>query len=249
MEEAYPLSEYLPIEFYNKEHKSYVSYLWDGYKTNYEGGSFSFAYLAIHMLYMTVIYSMLLKVKYWNPEHFDYALIGFRKGVRNGVNKGDTLFCFNEIKSEAVVVDFLRLLDFDYSQIGEFKTSIKKRNEIAHPNGQLTITNQATADFEIEKLIGYLDQIHQKFSPIIEDLLIQLLEENWNQEDFKHDNHKDEIREIIFPAYGFSLKDMEIIREFDITRLVDDPNFEEIEALFDAILNSYEVDESEEILD
>ncbi len=240
IDEAIVILEYVPIEFGNKEHEVYVQKLWESFTTNYDGKIYQFAYLAIHMLYMTVIYSMLLKVKLWKPDEFDYALIGINSNARNKIFRAENTFCFCELK-ESIVVEFLRLINFDYSEIGEFKRSVQIRNNIAHPNGLMPIFDQSGIDIEIEKLLGYIHKIQLRFPEIINNLFIDLLEKNWNADNFQYDNYKDEINEIIFPYYGFSNKDLEIIKKFDISLLENNSSFAEIQVLFEEIISLYGV--------
>lgn len=54
MEEAAELGNYLPLSFKTPKEQEYIEFLWDAFQSNYENKKYQFAFLAYHMLTMTL---------------------------------------------------------------------------------------------------------------------------------------------------------------------------------------------------
>ena len=80
MEEAGQLHDYLPVSFKTSEESEYVTFLWTSFQTNYMEGKFQFAFLAYHMLTMSLVYFKIWQIKRAWPKDFEKGLISFGKG-------------------------------------------------------------------------------------------------------------------------------------------------------------------------
>ena len=73
-DELYKMLEYLPEEFLDESEEKYIDALILAAQTSYENGLYQFAYVQYHMLFMTAVYYVLLKVSTLYPDEFEKAL-------------------------------------------------------------------------------------------------------------------------------------------------------------------------------
>ncbi len=81
MEEASELGNYLPLSFKSPKEQQYIEFLWDAFETNYTHGKYQFAFLAYHMLTMSLVYFNIWQIKQTEPKDFAMGLIGFGKDI------------------------------------------------------------------------------------------------------------------------------------------------------------------------
>ena len=72
---------------------------------------------------------------------------------------------------------------------------------------------------------------------MFENVLTTFLKNRWDIEDNQYDNYQDEINEAIIPNNFLSQADMNLILDFDINKIKENSDFENISALFDEIIN------------
>jgi len=80
---------------------------------------------------------------------------------------------------------------------------------------------------------------------MLEDILTKFLKNHWDIENNKYDNYQDEVNEVYIPDNCLSQADMNLILGFDINKLKENSDFENISALFDEIKRLYMVTEVE----
>lgn len=248
MEEAYQIFDYLPRRYRNKANQEYLQFLWDSFETNYQNGKYTFAFIAFHMLYMSVIYSILWKIKHWKVQEFEHALIGFNKEECKKIADSEDLFIFHII-SERRIFNFLKLLSFTESEIGQFRKTVNYRNEAAHSNGVISFSSQNALETEIYELLGHLETIQASCNEMVEDALIAFLQDHWDIETNQYYNYQDEINEVFIPDNSLSQADLNLISDFDIQSLAEEPHFAKMGELLTEIHNIYAINELEEVGD
>ena len=243
MEEAYKILEYLPIRFRTQANHEYINFLWESFVVNYQNKKYIFAYIAFHMIFMSAIYSILWKIKCCNPTSFDHALIGLGRNRKDIKKDNANLFSLSAI-NETTILEFLRLLDFEFSEIKEFKKIVDDRNNMAHSNGEIFLKDQVSLDEKITTMLEYLQKIQEKCPKMLEDMLIGFLQNHWDIDTNQYDNLSDEIDEIFIPDNILSRVDLNLILEFDITRLEQDPHYDQMVFLFEEIKEAYTLEEA-----
>ncbi len=71
MDDALSLYEFLPVSFRNKDEEKYIQFLQNAFEKNYEIGSFEFAGLAFHLLYMSFFCFSVWQIKLARKVDFD----------------------------------------------------------------------------------------------------------------------------------------------------------------------------------
>ena len=234
MDDAFQIYEYLPIYDPNPAHQKYIQFLWDSCAANYQVGQYTFAFIPFHMLYMSVIYSIMWKLKRFKPVEFGYALIGFRADQRKRILSADEIFSFH-VLNESQIFDILLLLNFDNNSIGRFKSSVKTRNKAAHPSGVIAFPEQQALDRQITEMLQNLEAIQSGCPEMLQHLLYTFLESSWDNEINQYGNYQDEINEAFIRQNLLSLADLKDIVAIDLQPLDDRSHIAEIRELFSAI--------------
>lgn len=90
-DELYKMLEYLPEEFLDESEEKYIDALILAAQTSYENGLYQFAYVQYHMLFMTAVYYVLLKVSALYPDEFEKALFYLLKDRLTGFPEFDKM--------------------------------------------------------------------------------------------------------------------------------------------------------------
>jgi len=77
METAYQIFEYLPLKYKNSSDADYFSFLVHSVDQNYQAENYHFAVVALHMIYMGIVYHYIYGIFRADPKRFEYVLIGF----------------------------------------------------------------------------------------------------------------------------------------------------------------------------
>jgi hypothetical protein len=241
MEEAFELTEYLPLSFKTQSEQDYIAFLWDAFETNYASGKHQFAFLAYHMLTMSFVYFNIWQIKQNRPVDFLKATYGFTKDNEDAVLSATSPFTFSEI-GESAIFRFLKLIDCDNGKIGTYTKLVKERNATAHSNGVIQYADQKTLDRQIAETLRVVDEIQRHSKCIIEDCYRQFLLESNEPEDREYPDDADQIREVLIHGNYLSQKDIELCAAFDITEheeLEMHHNFPGIESLHQTLCASY----------
>ena len=245
MEEAFELADYLPLSFKSPKEQEYIRFLWDAFDTNYTGEKYQFAFLAYHMLAMSVVYFNIWQIKQTEPLDFEKGLIGFGKDIEKTFLDATSPFVFSSV-SERSILRLLKLIGCDNSNIGTYAKLVDDRNNTAHPNGNIFFSTQAALDSKIFEILRVVDEIEAHSKPIIEQCYIQFLMHNHDPEERAFPDTIDQIREVLIHANYMSSRDIEICSKFDITSLTDKPQFTKICELHYALQNEYSSEEARE---
>lgn len=241
MEEAVELANYLPLSFKTPKEQEYIEFLWDAFGTNYTHGKFQFAFLAYHMLTMSVVYFNIWQIKQSVPEDFEKGLIGFGKDVEKGLLAATSPFSFSVVP-ERTMLRFLKLIACDNAKIGTYAKLVDDRNETAHPNGNIFFSTQAALDIKIRETLRIVDEIQTHSIPTIQRCYARFLEESNNPDDREYSEDADQIREVLIHAHYLSQKDIEICAAFDWQaheELEMHPNAPGIESLHQSLRATY----------
>jgi hypothetical protein len=238
MEEAQRIFDYLPVSYSNPTEKEYIDFLWDSFLTNYNAGKYPFAFLAYHMLFMSFVYFEIWQIKNNCCGDFEKAMVGFNKDVEKELLEANTPFSLWQI-NESVVFRFLKLIGMDNSEIGRFTKIVKDRNDTAHSNGNIFYKNRETLDAKIAEMLSCIETIQEKSAPIIEKAYQTFLMDSSNPDDREFVDDENQIKEILVHKNYLSLEDIFIAQKSDISDLLEDPGFANIQALSDTLKRVY----------
>jgi hypothetical protein len=240
MANAINILEYLPNSYKTRDEQDYITFLWESYESNYNHGKYPFAFIAFHMLYMSFVYFEVWQIKENRKEDFEKAMVGFGKDFENKLTTATTPFAFVEL-GESNFIRFLKLIGCDNSKIGNYCTSVKSRNDAAHSNGRIFFNDQTIIDRKVDEVLRYIDEIQTHSHPIIDECLISFLKDSFDPDNREYFDDCDQLREILIHGNYLSQKDIEHLLTFDITQLSAEPNYTQIEILFNAFKTEYTI--------
>lgn len=123
---------------------------------------------------------------------------------------------------EKDIFEFFRLIGLDDSYVKSTKKLIDYRNEMAHATGKIQIYSQEAFDKAIDEILSVTKKIHDCLSLTIrefyKDILINYAKEN---PEYTNDNPKDFIQIEFIKNLSFSKKDLEVCRDFGLSKLKD----------------------------
>jgi hypothetical protein len=239
MEDAYQILDYLPIHYQNPSQKEYIGFLWKSYEINDQNDQHTFAFIAYHMLYMSVVYSIIWKIRRSMKVEFEHALIGFSGDECKKISNSDDWFIFH-IVNERRIFSFLKLLGFTDSELGQFRRIVQDRNDVTHSNGIISYADQNRLDLQIETILQNLYAMQEKWKPLLEDTFIQFLKESLNPEDNQYTDFYEQITEVLVRENGLSKSDIRQLISYDISSLSGEQNYDEIFNLFSTFKTQYD---------
>ncbi len=240
MANASDILAYLPNSFKTRDEQDYINFLWESYESNYNNGKYPFAFIAFHMLYMSFVYFEVWQIKENRTADFEKAMIGFNKDFERLLMTATTPFAFVEL-GESNFIRFLKLIGCDNSQIGNYTSSVKSRNDAAHSNGRIFFNDQSIIDRKVDEVLRFIDDIQTHSQPIIDECLIDFLKDSFDPDDREYFDDSDQLREILIHGNYLSQKDIEHLLSFDITQLSTETNYIELETLFNAFKTEYAI--------
>ncbi len=238
MEEAYVILDYLPIRFKQQSEQEYISFLWDSFQSNYENGKYQFSFMAYHMLFMSFVYFNIWQIKTIRNDDFEKIRLGFKEDI----GKATSPFGFS-VEDERKIFDLLKYLCVSHSEvnalIGRYKKLVNERNNIAHANGNIPFRTETYLTTKISEIIRYTDEIQNYSKPVILECFESFLIESQNEETRQYFDLSEQINEVLIHEHYLSKKDLEFCLDYDITRLSNQPKFEEIERIFETLKAEY----------
>ena len=242
MEEAAELGNYLPLSFKTRSEQDYIAFLWDAFETNYTHGKYQFAFLAYHMLTMSCVYFNIWQIKQTEPKDFAIGLIGFGKDIEKSLLEATSPFVFSTV-NERSILRFLKLIACDNGKIGTYVKLVDDRNDTAHPNGNIFFSTQAALDAKITEILRVVDEIQGNSKSVIEHCYREFLLQNHDPEKRAYPDPADQIREMLIHGNYLSQKDISICLSFDLTSLAQQPEFESMRTLHEALKMEYRSDD------
>jgi hypothetical protein len=238
MDDAVPILEYLPSSFREPGEQEYISFLWSAFASNYEHEKYQFAVLPYHMLYMSFVYFSIWQIKLMRPVDFSHATI-FQKNEKQ-VNSAPSPFTFHKV-AESEVFKFLRIIGCNDEQTRTFAELVGERNKLAHANGLIACTGLEDANQKVHAILEQVEAIQQHMTPLLHQCLRSFLIDSAGPvEQREYEDPADQIKEMLVHKHYFSKKDIEACRSFDIQTLSDEPNFSDIQVLFQQFADLYE---------
>jgi len=241
MEEAAELGNYLPLSFKTRSEQDYIAFLWDAFESNYTHGNYQFAFLAYHMLTMSFVYFNIWQIRQARPEDFEKGLIGFARDEK-ALLDATSPFVFSTV-NERTILRLLKLIGCDNGKIGTYAKLVDDRNETAHPNGNIFFSTQAALDAKISEILRVVDEIQTHSKPVIERSYSEFLLQNHDPEEREYPDSADQIREVLIHGNYLSQKDIEICLGFNLASLAQQPEFENMRTLHEALKMEYGSDD------
>lgn len=247
-DDLYKLLDYLPEAFQDESEEQYIDALTLAMQTSYVNELYQFTYLQYHMLFMTAVYYVLLKISKLHPEEFDKALYFLLKdrykafGCSENTKDGKLYFGSFAAIGESEVFLLLRVVGLDDSLLDLLKKRVKDRNEYAHANGHLLLTSDKLF---FEKINAYNTAI-EKIVNLIKDDIISLYKRTITDPNFydpevrSYIDSDEQIIEGIVKAYSLSRAEINWLRKIKSDEFKDVQGFEYIKPLHLALCHYYE---------
>jgi len=221
MEESYQILDYLPID--DLEVNDYVTPLFNSALVTFEKEEYQFSYFALHLIFMTNIYSSIWKIGQFYKERYHDSLLFARPYSGCEVNFKDikSVFEFSHLP-EKDIFEFFSLIGVDNSYIKSIKGLIDTRNQMAHATGKIQISSVDNFNAAIKELISVLEHLQSKLNLTIRDWYkAELLNFAKNTLPENYPTVTDYINDVFLNVYGFSKKDISACNEFGLSKFSD----------------------------
>lgn len=232
MDAALEIHDYLPLAYSSAGEGEYIRFVWEAFESNYVAGKYQFAILAFHMLYMSYVYFSVWQIKQAKPEAFTHAVLFQHK--EKELLTASSPFTFSEV-NERSIFKFLRLAGCENQHIGKFQKLVDQRNEIAHPNGNIFFSDQATADQRIEEVMQQIRGIQAHMPSVLHACLLQFLRDSANPDEREIADSEVHVEMNFLHKHYLSRKDIEACLACDLSEFDASPFRGEVEALMQVL--------------
>jgi len=225
---ALEIHDYLPLAYPSAGEGEYIRFVWEAFESNYVAGKYQFAMLAFHMLYMSYVYFSVWQIKQAKPEAFTHAVLFQQK--EKELLTASSPFTFSEV-NERSIFKFLRLAGCENQHIGKFQKLVDQRNEIAHPNGNIFFSDQATADLRIEEIMQQIRGIQAHMPTVLHACLLQFLRDSANPDEREIADIEVHVEMNFLHKHYLSRRDIETCLVCNLGEFDHSPFREEVQAL------------------
>ena len=232
MDAALEIHDYLPLAYPSAGEGEYIRFVWEAFESNYVAGKYQFAILAFHMLYMSYVYFSVWQIKQAKPEAFTHAVLFQQK--EKELLTASSPFTFSEV-NERSIFKFLRLAGCENQHIGKFQKLVDQRNEIAHPNGNIFFSDQATADQRIEEVMQQIRGIQAHMSSVLRACLLQFLRDSANPDEREIADSEVHVEMNFLHKHYLSRKEIEACLACDLSEFDASPFRGEVQALMQVL--------------
>ena len=232
MDAALEIHDYLPLAYPSSGEGEYILFVWEAFESNYVAGKYQFAMLAFHMLYMSYVYFSVWQIKQAKPEAFTHAVLFQQK--EKELLTASSPFTFSEV-NERSIFKFLRLAGCESQHIGKFQKLVDQRNEIAHPNGNIFFSDQATADQRIEEVMQQIRGIQAHMPTVLHACLLQFLRDSANPDEREIADSEVHVEMNFLHKHYLSRKDLEACLACNLGDFDDSPFRDEVQALMQVL--------------
>ncbi|HBM66134.1 hypothetical protein LZ639_03065 [Pseudomonas stutzeri] len=232
MDAALEIHNYLPLAYPSASEGEYIGFVWEAFESNYVAGKYQFAMLAFHMLYMSYVYFSVWQIKQAKPEAFTHAMLFQQK--EKELLTASSPFTFSEV-NERSIFKFLRLAGCENQHIGKFQRLVDQRNEIAHPNGNIFFSDQATADQRIEEVMQQIRGIQTHMQSVLHACLLQFLHDSANPDEREIADSEVHVEINFLHKHYLSRKDIEACLACDLSEFNNSPFRGEVQALMQVL--------------
>ena len=230
VDDAYEISDYLPISFNTPSEQEYIAFLWEAFEVNYANGKHQFAFLACHMLMMSFVYSKLWQIKKFLYDDFRKSLIALDQQTERRIDALKSPFDFTAAP-ERSAMRFLRLIGCDYSEVSKYQELVDERNNVAHANGTISFNSPEAIDRKVAQIVRVMDEIQVHSTRLIEQSYHEFLVESSTVGRLYSAERNARIKDVLVSPNYFSAKDLEICGRFDISGLSNQKSFSYIRSL------------------
>lgn len=217
MDSIYELLDYLPLE--DIEVNDYVQPLLNSAEVTYEKGEYQFSYFAVHLIFMTNIYTTVWQVSQFYNERYNHSLLFARpyNGKEVKLDEIKSVFEYSKLP-EKDIFEFFRLIGLDNSYLMSTKKLIDYRNEMAHATGKIQIDSEEKFDLALEEIISVTKKIHTCLSLTIREFYREKLIK-YAKGEIEGNFLNDFVQIELMKNLSFSKKDLEICKECGINKL------------------------------
>lgn len=187
METIYEIFEYLPLQHKEPSDLEYFEFLKSSVLQNYEAKNYHFALVAVHMIYMGIVYHYIYAISKADKKRFDYVLIGFHdflegKNVKDFQNLSWHNF---SIINESTIFQFYRAVGITKGDIKILKKPVTDRNDITHSNGSF-VSEESEFEKRLEKYLQNIvkidnfcrDEYLKLYNKFLRSIKIKILDES-----------------------------------------------------------------------
>jgi len=178
MDETYNIFDYVPWYYKSPTDEKYFSFLFNSIQQNYNAKNYHFALVALHMVYMGVVYHYIYAISKADPKRFEHVLIGFHSFLERKESKDFDDLAWQDFSliSESNIFQFYRAVGIPKDQIGDLKKPVEKRNDMLHANGIYLSQPEEFAD-QSQRYRKNLEKIHKFCFPEYQSLFSKFLDE------------------------------------------------------------------------
>ncbi len=241
MEEVYEILDYLPID--DLEVNDYVTPLFNSTLVTFEKEEYQFSYFALHLIFMTNIYSFIWKIGQFYKERYEDSLLFARpyNGCQVDFKEIKSVFDFSNIP-EKDIFEFFSLIGVEKSYIKSIKSLIDARNQMAHATGKFQISTEVEFNDAIRELMSVLENLQTKLNLTIREWYkFELLNYAKTELEESHLTISDYIDSVFLTNHGFSKKDLIACVQFGLSRFRDKDQFDLSKVEIDRIKEFHEV--------
>jgi hypothetical protein len=187
METIYEMFEYLPLQYKEPSDLEYFEFLKSSVLQNYEAKNYHFALVAVHMIYMGIVYHYIYAISKADKKRFDYVLIGFHDSLENKkVKDFENLSWHNfSIINESTIFQFYRAVGITKGDIKILKKPVSERNDITHSNGSF-VSEESEFEKRLEKYLQNMvkiddfcrDEYLKLYNKFLRSIKIKILDES-----------------------------------------------------------------------
>jgi hypothetical protein len=219
MDDVYEIAEYLPID--DVEISDYVKPLFDSASVTFEREQYQFSYFAVHLIFMTYIYSTVWKIGQFHKANYENSLLFARpyKGSNANFKEVKSIFEYS-LLPEKDIFEFFSLIGLDNTYIQSTKKLVDYRNEMAHATGKIQIASSEKYDDAINEILNVVAKINECLSLTIRE---------WYKEELlyyaKHDltvqysSPIDYIDSVFVSGLSFSQRELLVCKDFGLNKL------------------------------
>lgn len=215
---------FLPINPYDEEDiTNYIRNIANLIAVNYKYGQYQFAYLGVHLLYMTYIYCTAWKISQIEPERYKDAIVFAR--AYNGrerdlkIEDADSIFAYS-LMPEKDIAKLFKIIGLNNSHIAFVGDLVDTRNEMAHASGKFKILTEGSYDAQTNSVIHSMNNIHKGMIPLILKWYGQVLISFCKGEYEGYDAPKDFIEEQMVQSFKLSENELLICNGMSVGSLI-----------------------------
>lgn len=216
--------EYMPISPTDEEDVvAYIQNISDVVAINYKYEQYQFAYMGVHLLYMTYIYCSIWKISRINPTRYSDAIIFARpySGRERDIDLDNIGSIFNfSLMPEKEFAKVFKIIGLDKSQITNVGGLVDIRNDMAHASGKFEILTEESFSNGVNSIVNSIRNIHSRMNEQIRVWFTDLLSDYCNNKFSDYDNVEDIINEQMVQTFKLSINEMLVCKEMSNKGLI-----------------------------